>query len=237
MTKHQQFKFGDGRHDQSRQQQHSGDNMKSPGMTISEMTQGLASRLHSFASGKGLYLSEGASVVPAWIISFVLFISSSVMMGIDFMTSVWGYQNLRTSKAYDFECYAVATFPQAGQVALWREFMKRGELIWLAILSLLFIADTGTDVAFRCGGDKSLLILAIVQSIIVSTVGSELLWSISSAALVELTPEFITVLGQAFGSVLGSFGSGLGALAAAMMKQRWSQQQKQEYACSIRDKE
>jgi hypothetical protein len=130
----------------------------------------------------------------------------------DYGTSFRGYEQFPTLKATRYVVYLVALLPQVGQIAFgffygyrewaddgsrrfsrgWARFFARH---WpLLVCISLFLVDSGTDVYYKINGDLSLLWLAIGETIVVYTLGSEVCVVVGAGMTIELFPDAVAAL-------------------------------------------
>lgn len=136
------------------------------------------------------------ALLVVYPLAWVLLAIALILMVEDYRTSFAGYNALPTAKAgTDWVPFAVAALPQAGQIVTGYIAITR-QRRWSTVMALSFlIVDLITDVAFKSGGDTSLIPLALAESVFIFTVGSELLFTLASGFIAEATDEFLVALG------------------------------------------
>ena len=146
-------------------------------------------------------------MMVAYPVAVVLLIIAAILMVEDYNTSLQGYLALPTAKINtSYVPFAVAAIPQAGQVLLMFVFGRNTNKSWaLWIGSLLFLADLGTDVVFKSGGNWGLVPVATIESLFIFTLGSEVMFTIAGGFVLESLNEFMLVVGQFIGMLLSSF--------------------------------
>ncbi len=82
---------------------------------------------------------------------------------------------------------------------IWGRDTNKGWALFLAIG--FFLADLSADAWYKSGGDWSLMPLAIVESIIIFTLGSEVLFTIAIGFLSEAFPDFLVSLSTFLASI------------------------------------
>jgi hypothetical protein len=140
---------------------------------------------------------------------------SLVLMYEDYATSRAGYLALPTLKVnHDWVTFAVAALPQVGQIVLFYIFGRDTRKGWAVMLATaFFLADLGTDAWFKSGGEWSLMPLAILESLFIFTLGSEVLFTVATGFVAEAFGEFMVALGGFFGAFregIASMAEGLG---------------------------
>lgn len=144
----------------------------------------------------------------AYPLAIILVGLAMILMWEDYLTSKAGYMSLPTKKVSEnYVILAVAALPQVAQIVLFFVFGRDTRRSWAALLALcFFLADLGTDAWFKSGGQRALIPLAIVESLFIFTLGSEVLFTIAVGFLVEAFGEFVEALGKFIKSVLNAFG-------------------------------
>ena len=153
-------------------------------------------------------------ILIAWPLGVILIILSLVLMGEDYNTSRLGYMALPTQKVNDnLVIFAVAALPQLAQIILFFIFGRDTKKGWAIILAgLFFMADLSTDAWYKSGGDWSLMPLAIIESLFIFTLGSEVLFSIATGFVAEAFPDFVI----AFAFFLKSGMDGIATIGKAL---------------------
>lgn len=72
-----------------------------------------------------------------------------------------------------------------------------------------FLADIGTDAWFKSGSQWSLMPLAIIESLFIFTLGSEVLFTIATGFVAESFGDFIVVLSMMFRTIMDAFRTSL----------------------------
>jgi hypothetical protein len=153
-------------------------------------------------------------ILFAWPLGCLLVGLAVILMMEDYATSRAGYLALPTLKVNStWVTFAVAALPQAGQIVLFYIFGRDTKRGWAAVVALaFFLADIGTDAWFKCGGSLSLVPLAIVESLFIFTLGSEVLFTIAVGFVAEAFPEFIVAFFMLIKNVTDSFRAAMEAL-------------------------
>lgn len=153
-------------------------------------------------------------IVFAWPIGLLLVALSVVLMIEDYETSRAGYLALPTLKVHGgWVTIAVAALPQAGQIVLFYIFGKNTNKGWaVALAAGLFLVDLGTDSWFKSGGQWSLMPLAVVESLFIFTLGSEVLFTIATGFVAESFAEFVISVSVLFKTVIDAFRNALQTL-------------------------
>ena len=144
-------------------------------------------------------------ILVAWPLGCVLIGLSLILMWEDYHTSYAGYLALPTAKAGGvMVAMAVAALPQVGQIVLAYIFGRDTRRGWAILLAaLFFLVDLGTDAWFKSMGDWWLMPLAIIESLFIFTLGSEILFTIAVGFVAEAFGEFIVATGIVTGSASG----------------------------------
>ncbi len=135
-------------------------------------------------------------IMFAWPLGVLLVAFSIILMFEDYATSRAGYLALPTQKVNNgWVTFAVAALPQVGQIVLFYIFGRDTRRGWAALLAAcFFIVDLGTDAWFKSAGAWSLMPLAVVESLFVFTIGSEVLFTIAIGFIAETFGEFIMAI-------------------------------------------
>jgi hypothetical protein len=163
-------------------------------------------------------------ILFAWPLGCFLIALSVVLMIEDYETSRMGYIALPTAKVHDgWVTFAVAFLPQAGQIVLFYIFGKNTKKGWAALVAILFfLTDIGTDAWFKSTGNWDLMPLAIVESLFIFTLGSEVLFTIAFGFVMESLPVFMASLGNWFNLLRIGFSAFLGSLGMFEEKEEYS---------------
>jgi len=137
-------------------------------------------------------------ILFAWPLGVLLVGLSLILMWEDYATSHAGYLALPTQKVNNgWVTFAVAALPQVGQIVLFYIFGRDTRRGWAALLAVLFfLADLGTDAWFKSSGMWSLMPLAVVESLFVFTLGSEVLFTIAVGFVAETFSEFLIAVSE-----------------------------------------
>jgi hypothetical protein len=148
-------------------------------------------------------------ILFAWPLGCLLVAFSVILMFEDYQTSRAGYLALPTQKVNNgWVTFAVAALPQVGQIVLFYIFGRNTKRGWAALLAFVFfLADIGTDAWYKSGQEWSLMPLALVESLFIFTLGSEVLFTIALGFVAETFGEFMAVTGITFKSVFDGFNS------------------------------
>jgi hypothetical protein len=132
-------------------------------------------------------------ILFAWPLGVLLVAFSIILMFEDYATSRAGYLALPTHKVNsDWVTFAVAALPQVGQIVLFYIFGRDTRRGWAVLLAtVFFLADLGTDAWFKSGGAWSLMPLAVIESLFIFTLGSEVLFTIAAGFVAETFQEFL----------------------------------------------
>lgn len=144
---------------------------------------------------------KSAFVLPIWLVYFVLFLISIVIMREDIMTSLWGYEALPTEQGYAITAWAIGLLPSIGQlatgyvvIALADNDNDKGYMIFSSVVwVVLFLVDCYTDLFFRNGYSWNvsyeLWATSLFQTISIFTLGSELFFVLGFGMMMELLPD------------------------------------------------
>lgn len=151
-------------------------------------------------------ISRNAStfIIFAWPLGLVLVALSLVLMYEDYATSKAGYEMLPTAKVNEaWVSFVVAALPQIGQIVLFYIFGRDTRRGWAGILAFMFFAvDISTDVWFKSNQDLWLFPIALVESLFVFTLGSEILFTVAAGFVAETFGEFMVSFGAFVKSII-----------------------------------
>jgi hypothetical protein len=153
-------------------------------------------------------------ILFAWPLGLLLMALSVVLMAEDYATSKAGYEMLPTAKVNTgLVTFTVAALPQLAQIVLFFIFGRDTKKGWAVLLaSVFFLADLGTDSWYKAGGSWSMMPLAILESLFIFTLGSEVLFSIAAGFVAETFADFVV----AFAFFLKSAMDAVGHLGKAL---------------------
>ena len=146
-------------------------------------------------------IRKSAFVLPMFVVYAVLLAISIIVMREDVWTSWKGYLALPTESGFAITALAIAFLPSIGQLATGyvtialannendRTYAFVSGLIW----GLLFLVDAYTDIFYRNGFgwnvDLEVWLTAIIQTVGVFTLGSELFFVLGFGMVMELFPD------------------------------------------------
>lgn len=133
-------------------------------------------------------------------VSFYLFVT-------DYLTSVYGYERLGTQTVSQAEAWFVGALPQLVQVAFGFMALERRNWVFGGIAGAALLVDIGTDVTYRVGDEAAfaLYMVALVQSVILFTLGSEFLLVASLENIVEYMPDVLEAMALSSNRLVDSF--------------------------------
>jgi hypothetical protein len=149
----------------------------------------------SRAAGK---VGGGPLAIPLTLVFIAMFAVAIIISYGDYTSSRLGYMMLPTRKTSAAVIWAVALVPQLGQIGFsyaWgRDWRTNRQLAFISLFTAvsLFLVDVGTDVYFKAAGQGTeAWLVAIPESILLFTLGSEIMLVVSFGMLVQLLPEFV----------------------------------------------
>lgn len=156
-------------------------------------------------------IQKSPVVIPITLVFLALLIISVMIMFEDYSTSLAGYQALPTRKANEWIEYFVAAIPQLAQVALVYIFIDNTTKKW-AILGGFgaWLLDSGLDIYYKAHDlGWAVFATAVLETTIIYTLGSEIMFTISLAMLLQLLPAFTKQLGEILAGISGNGAEGL----------------------------
>jgi hypothetical protein len=138
-------------------------------------------------------------IIPITAVFAVMFIVAFGIAIEDYSTTLEGYRLIPTAKVNDWILPLVALLPQVGQIGFAYLFATDTNKRWAAMIAfLLHIVDVYTDVRFKAAGQGlDVWAIALVESEVVYTLGSELMLTASFGMLLRILPSAIVQIGQA----------------------------------------
>lgn len=127
-------------------------------------------------------------IVIVFATFLLLFGISIVLMVEDYQTSLYGYQMVPTNKVNPNLGFWVALLPQAIQVALTYLGIEKRNPWYIIAAGVALMLDISTDVYFKSFGWQTteLVMIATLESFVLYTLGSEVLFVLSGGALWSL---------------------------------------------------
>lgn len=164
------------------------------------------------------FLRQSVWIVPITLVFITMFVIAIGLSVEDYSTSLLGYIALPTRKANIWIPYFVALIPQVAQIGFFYMFMQNTEKRWTILVAFLcHIVDVSTDVYYKAAGQHIYVwIIALLESEILYTLGSEIMLTASFGMLVELFPDFIKQLGTFFSGLVSSIIAGATILGLKM---------------------
>jgi len=145
-------------------------------------------------------------IIPIGLVFICMFFTSIGISFEDYTTSRLGYIALPTAKANWWIPYLVAALPQLIQIGMVYVFIddtnKRWSLLFVAMAHLI---DLITDVWFKINISGAthweFLPLALIESWGIYTLGSEVLFTVSTGMLIAILPDFWREISKFLGFV------------------------------------
>ncbi|GAB4474775.1 MAG: hypothetical protein Kow00124_15110 [Anaerolineae bacterium] len=148
-----------------------------------------------------------AAMLTVFLILIALLAVSVFLFITDYITSVYGYFQLGTERVSDAEAWFVGALPQLVQVAFGFMALERRNPLFAVLAGAAFLVDVGTDVAFRVGDATQFGIyaVAVMQSILLFTLGSEFLLVASLENIIEYLPDVLESMAISANRLVSSF--------------------------------
>lgn len=157
-------------------------------------------------------LRNSPFIVPIYLALLIGFIISIGIIIEDYSTSLLGYSMIPTQRANEWIVPLVAALPQVAQVIFLYVFLRdTSSYIYLIVAVLIHLVDAGTDIYFKSYGGTQHIAVAIVETEIIYTLGSEVLFTMTLGLLLESVGDFVTQLKAArkrLGSAVHTGGGG-----------------------------
>ncbi len=144
---------------------------------------------------------ERPAVMFIVFLVFVALLAVSVFLFVtDYITSVHGYFALPTGRVSDLEAWFVGALPQLVQVAFGFMALERRNWLFGALAGAAFVVDVGTDVTYRVTEAQQIvgqtatfmvILVALLQSVVIFTLGSEFLLVASLENIIEYMPDVL----------------------------------------------
>jgi hypothetical protein len=148
-----------------------------------------------------------AAMLLVFLVLVALLAVSIYLFVTDYITSVHGYGLLGTQRVSEAEAWFVGALPQLVQVAFGFMALERRNWLFAVLAGGAFVVDVGTDMAFRVGDltGISIYIIALLQSVILFTLGSEFLLVASLENIIEYLPDVLEAMAISSNRLVDSF--------------------------------
>jgi len=148
-----------------------------------------------------------AAMLLVFLVLVALLAVSVFLFVTDYITSVQGYFLLGTQRVSTAEAWFVGALPQLVQVAFGFMALERRNKLLAGIAAAAFVVDVGTDVAFRVGGaaEAGIYFVALLQSVLLFTLGSEFLLIASLENIIEYLPDVLEAMAVSSNRLVSSF--------------------------------
>lgn len=148
-----------------------------------------------------------ASMLLVFLVLVALLAVAVFLFVIDYITSVYGYYQLGTERVVDAEAWFVGALPQLVQVAFGFMALERRNWLFAILAGAAFVTDVGTDMTFRVGDASgfSIYMIAVMQSVILFTLGSEFLLVASLENIIEYLPDVLEAMAISSNRLVSSF--------------------------------
>jgi hypothetical protein len=148
-----------------------------------------------------------ASMLLVFLVLVALFAVSVFLFVVDYTTSVWGYGQLGTRRVSDAEAWFVGALPQLVQVAFGFMALERRNWLFAGLAGAALLVDVGTDFTYRVGDAQgtAIYVTALIQSILLYTLGSEFLLVASLENIIEYLPDVLEAMALSSNRLVDSF--------------------------------
>lgn len=162
-----------------------------------------ANAISSKVRGSPIFIILYIALILAFAISCVLSFE-------DYSTSKLGYAALPTTKANVWIIPIVALLPQVLQVVAFFYGIEKRNSQLMMVFVIMALFDCATDVYFKQIGHGWVgVLVAIPETLLLYTFGSEILFVFSGAQIIEDFPEFLTQLKTVSAKLFASMGFGV----------------------------
>lgn len=150
-------------------------------------------------------IQKSAAVIPITLVFLALLIISIVVMYEDYSTSLAGYQALPTRKVNEWIEYFVAAIPQLSQVALVYIFVDNTTKKWAIFGGVAaWLVDSAVDIYYKSYNmGWTVFGIAVLETTIIYTWGSEILFTLSAGMLLQLLPSFSRQVSSILAGITG----------------------------------
>lgn len=147
----------------------------------------------------------GTMIFVIWPIAVLGVLMSGYIMWLDYLSTAYAYEQLPTHEVDEkYAGYVVAGLIWAAQIVFFYIFLVDTTKVWSRQVAILCaIVDIMTDTWYKMGGvmDWSLLPWALVLSVCVFTIVSELIFTIFVGFVAETFGDFLRVFSQILDNV------------------------------------
>ena len=149
-------------------------------------------------------------IIPIFGVFAIMLVVGTGIFVEDYSTSLAGYRQLPTRKVNEWVIGLVALLPQVGQIGFMYVFAADTNKRWSILVAAgLHLVDVATDVIYKASGlGFEAWVVALVESEIVYTLGSEIMIVTSLGMIIRLFPAFIEQIGELFNSIMGRMQKG-----------------------------
>ena len=150
-------------------------------------------------------IENSSFVIPIFGVFVIMLVVGVGIFIEDYSTSLAGYQQLPTRKVNEWVIGLVALLPQVGQIGFMYVFAADTNKRWSILVAAgLHLVDVATDVIYKASGlGFEAWVVALVESEIVYTLGSEIMIVTSLGMIIRLFPAFIEQIGELFNKIIG----------------------------------
>ena len=155
----------------------------------------------------GSWRQKPAAMLLVFLVLIALLAVSVFLFVTDYITSLYGYYRLGTERVSDAEAWFVGALPQLVQVAFGFMALERRNWLFAVLAGAALLVDVGTDMTFRVGEAQSFAVYmtALIQSIVLFTLGSEFLLVASLENVIEYFPDVLEAMAISSNRLVESF--------------------------------
>ncbi len=148
-----------------------------------------------------------AAMLLVFLVLVALLAVSVYLFVTDYITSVYGYNQLGTQQVSQAEAWFVGALPQLVQVAFGFMALERRNWVFGGLAGAAFLVDVTTDMVYRVGPNPmpGLYFVALLQSILLFTFGSEFLLVASLENIIEYLPDVLEAMAISSNRLVDSF--------------------------------
>lgn len=138
-------------------------------------------------------VKNSPTVIILFLVALAGVIVSLSLSYEDYISSYMGYISLPTRKANEWIFWVAALVPQLGQIIFGYSFLHERKPWKMTIVTFLHFADVGTDVYFKAHGmNITTWLIALGESEILFTLGSEVLLITAFSMAIDTFPSFVS---------------------------------------------
>jgi len=160
---------------------------------------------------------KSAFIIPITMVFIFMLVIAGGLFIEDYSTSYLGYAAIPTHKANIWVIYLVALVPQIAQIGFGYIFIDDTRKVWASLIVVAaHFVDASTDIFYKGSGlQVGWWFVAILETELIYTLFSEIMFLAAFGMLIELMPDFIKQTGNAIAAIIST---GVAAFTIIVLK-------------------